>query len=208
MSKNVSHLRWPLAAALWGTVVAIGGGTALAQAPEPTIAVAPTSDLEAGHVVTVEGSGWNPGDSVGVAQCAEGFANLRQDCVNDTAQLTAAGSDGTFTAELTISVGAMGPGGKTCDAGSTCLVAARVLGQTTSAQQTVTLAAAAEAPATSASPSADAADSADESADDETAADETDDDGGNTGLVVVIVVVILAVGAAVLLFLRSRSARA
>lgn len=110
---------------------------------EGVITVTPTSGLTAGQTVTVAGTGWNPGDSVGVAQCAAGTVPgpaLRKDCAQDTAKLLAVTADGTWTTDLPITVGPVGPGGKACNAGEKCVILAQTLGLTQAGSAEISLA--------------------------------------------------------------------
>lgn len=107
-----------------------------------TFTVTPSTGLKAGQSVTVAGTGWNPGDSVGVAQCAAGTVPgpaLRSDCAQDTAKLLAVTADGTWKTDLPVTVGAVGPGGKSCNAGQKCVVMAQTLGLTQAGSVEITL---------------------------------------------------------------------
>jgi hypothetical protein len=108
------------------TVSADGTETStVATLPEPEVnrvaSMTPNSGLSAGQTVTVNWSGFLPGKSVNVLQCAEGPPGDASVCDLKRAQLLVPDPTGSGSVEFTILDGPVGTG--TCDAQhNTCVI--------------------------------------------------------------------------------------
>jgi hypothetical protein len=97
----------------------------VATLPEPEVnrvaSVNPSTGLSAGQTVKVEWSGFLPGKSVNVLQCAEGSPGDASPCDLQRAQLLVPNPTGSGSVEFTILEGSVGAG--TCDAQhNTCVI--------------------------------------------------------------------------------------
>lgn len=91
---------WPLAL-LAALIVLVSGLPATAAGrPQPSLAVEPSTELVDGQLVAVTGSGFPPGQYVGLALCATGSAALR--CDDSHATYALPDEAGSFTTDLVL----------------------------------------------------------------------------------------------------------
>jgi hypothetical protein len=111
----------------WATGLTLGGATLLLGATSASaaeaITVTPSTNLHDGSVVTVSFSGFAAGSSVVVGQCTKATFAVG-DCDVARVLTVQADSTGSGSTPYTVHTGAIGTG--TCNAGSTCYLAAVV----------------------------------------------------------------------------------
>lgn len=87
------------------------------------VTVPPAAGLRSGQQVLVEGSGFSPGESLVVTQCAaKGTATGPGDCNLTGMQSVAADASGRVKVEFTVSKGPFGTNKIVCGAAQACLI--------------------------------------------------------------------------------------
>lgn len=97
--------------------------SATAPGAHPRITVTPASGLRSGQKVAVQGTGFSPGETLVVTECADkGTATGPGDCALNNLQSVTSDPSGRVSAELTVTKGPFGANKIVCGPAQRCLV--------------------------------------------------------------------------------------
>ena len=106
-----------------GTPAITATPSATAVGGHQTITIAPATGLTSGQTVLVQASGFSPGESLVVTECAsKGSATTAGDCNLTSMQSVTADAGGRVQVEFTVSKGPFGANKIVCGPAQTCLI--------------------------------------------------------------------------------------